>query len=329
MLSRVQLWPAILAALSASAFAQPAAPSAVLTQYCLTCHNPDLKTADLVLNPADLAHIGAKPEQWEKVVAKLRTNAMPPAGMPRPNQATYNSVATYLETELDRAAAAKPNPGKLPLLHRLSRTEYENAIRDLLALDALAQRDGLLAAAAARQFQQRLRQHRGSVVCLAHHHGAVSRCRAKNQPACRGRSHLPVMVNSYRLSPEQTQDTRVDALPFGTRGGLGVRTYFPLDGDYAVKFELVGRGARAAQIEVSVDGERMQLVTVGDAGGGRGGRGGRGRGAGGADKPLEIRIPVKAGSRLIGVAFVERDEARDEAHGSSPHARQRVRSPRC
>ena len=90
-----------------------------------------------MLDPADLTHVAANAENWEKVVAKLRTNAMPPAGVPRPDQATYDSVASFLETELDRAAAAKPNPGKLPLLHRLSRTEYQNAIRDLLALDAL------------------------------------------------------------------------------------------------------------------------------------------------------------------------------------------------
>ncbi len=82
-----------------------------------------------MLNPADLDHLGTNPEQWEKVVRKLRTNAMPPAGAPRPDPDTYDSVASFLETELDRAAAAKPNPGKLPLLHRLSRTEYE-AIRN-------------------------------------------------------------------------------------------------------------------------------------------------------------------------------------------------------
>src|SRR5262249_1958507 len=124
---------AILGALTV--FGQP--PTAVFTKYCVTCHNAKLKTAGLVLDPADLSHISASAETWEKVVRKLRANSMPPTGAPRPDQATYDSTAAYLETELDRAAAAKPNPGKLPLLHRLSRTEYQNAIRDLLALDAL------------------------------------------------------------------------------------------------------------------------------------------------------------------------------------------------
>jgi len=313
VLSRVQLWSLILATLSAGAFAQPAAPAAALTQYCLTCHNARLKTADLVLDPADLAQVGAKPEQWEKVVAKLRSNAMPPAGMPRPDQATYNSVATFLETELDRAATAKPNPGKLPLLHRLSRTEYENAIRDLLALDALPKE---------MDYSLLLPPDNSSsgfdniadllFVSPAIMERYLDAARKISRLAV-GDPSLPVMVNSYRLSPEQTQDTRVDALPFGTRGGLGVRTYFPLDGDYVIKFELAGAAREAHQIEISVDGERMQLVDIGNSGGGRGGRGGRGRGATTEDKPLEVRIPVKAGSRLIGVAFVERDQARDEA----------------
>src|SRR5262249_26203093 len=114
-----------------------AQPAAVFTKYCVTCHNAKLKTGGLALDPSELTHVSTNAETWEKVIQKLRTNSMPPAGLPRPDQATYDSTAAYLETELDKAAAAKPNPGHLPLLHRLSRTEYANAIRDLLALDAL------------------------------------------------------------------------------------------------------------------------------------------------------------------------------------------------
>ncbi len=115
----------------------PSSPEATFTKYCVTCHNARLKTAGFVLDTADLKNVGAHAETWEKVVRKLRTEAMPPAGAPRPDRATYDSTAAYLEAELDRAAAAKPNPGSLPLLHRLTRTEYQNAIRDLLAVDAL------------------------------------------------------------------------------------------------------------------------------------------------------------------------------------------------
>ena len=112
-------------------------PAAVFTQYCVTCHNARFKTGGLVLDPGDLSHVSANPELWEKVVRKLRSQSMPPPGVPRPDPAAYESVSMFLETELDRAAAAKPNPGVLPLLHRLSRTEYANAIRDLLAIEAL------------------------------------------------------------------------------------------------------------------------------------------------------------------------------------------------
>src|SRR5579862_8457069 len=115
----------------------PNSPEATFTKYCVTCHNARLKTAGFVLDTADLKNVGGHAETWEKVVRKLRTEAMPPAGAPRPDRATYDSTAAYLEAELDRAAAARPNPGSLPLLHRLSRTEYQNAIRDLLAVDAL------------------------------------------------------------------------------------------------------------------------------------------------------------------------------------------------
>ncbi len=101
MLARVYSWPVILAALAAAAFAQQPSPAPVITQYCVTCHNAKLKTAGLVLDPAGLTNVSANPEVWEKVIRKLRTNAMPPAGAPRPNPASYNSVASFLETELD------------------------------------------------------------------------------------------------------------------------------------------------------------------------------------------------------------------------------------
>ena len=111
---------------------------AVLNQYCVTCHNAKLKTANLMLDKTDLENVPAAAEVWEKVIRKLRTSAMPPAGMPRPAKAAYDSLATYLETSIDRAASAKPNPGT-PTIHRLNRTEYANTVRDLLAVDVDAE----------------------------------------------------------------------------------------------------------------------------------------------------------------------------------------------
>ena len=107
---------------------------AVLDRYCVTCHNQKLKTADLMLDKMDVENVTPGAPVWEKVVRKLRTGAMPPSGAPRPDKAAYDSFATYLETEPDRLAVAKPNPGR-PAVHRLNRAEYGNAIRDLLAMD--------------------------------------------------------------------------------------------------------------------------------------------------------------------------------------------------
>ncbi len=292
MLRNSSLW--MLVALASPAFCQPAA---VFTRYCVTCHNATLKTAGFDLNP-DMTQVAANAETWEKVIRKLRTNAMPPAGAPRPDQATYDATASFLETELDRAAAAKPQPGKLPLLHRLTRTEYQNAIRDLLAIDALPKEMDysllLPPDNSSSGFDNIADLLFVSPTTMERYLDAAR----KISRLAIGDPSMPLMVNNYRLSPEQTQDIRVDELPFGTRGGLAVHTDLPLDGEYAIKFELAGAAREAHQIEVSVDGERVGLVPIGNSGGA---------------KPMEVRVPVKAGARLIGVAFVQRTEARDES----------------
>ncbi len=104
----------------------------VFARYCVSCHNDTLKTAGLSLSTLDVGRVGEHAEVWEKVAFKLRARFMPPAGRPRPDEATYEALVTYLETSLDRAAAAAPNPGRTDGLQRLNRTEYQNAIRDLL-----------------------------------------------------------------------------------------------------------------------------------------------------------------------------------------------------
>ena len=115
--------------------ATPTPARALVSKYCVTCHNERLKTAGLLLDKADADQVSNSADTWEKVVVQLRSRAMPPASMPRPDNATYDAVATWLETELDRAAAARPNPGRPADLHRLNRTEYANAIRDLLSVE--------------------------------------------------------------------------------------------------------------------------------------------------------------------------------------------------
>ena len=285
----------------------------MLTKYCVTCHNERLKTAGFVIDPAQLATAGEHADAWEKVVKKLRTSAMPPAGAPRPDEATYDTVASAIESSLDRAAAARPQVGKLPIAHRLSRTEYRNAVRDLFALNDLPKElsiDYLLPA-------DNISSGFDTIADLLFvSPSAMERYLDAAHKVSRmavGDTTMPVLVNIHPLDPEHPQDERVDDLPFGTRGGLAVRSDFPVDGTYTVKVELAGGAPREPQqLEITVDGERVTLESLGAAPSGRGGgRGGRG---GGAPEPkLEFPLTIKAGPRLIGVAFVQRTEARDEA----------------
>ncbi len=303
--------------LAGVAFSQPRASvpeqateaAAVFNKYCVSCHNAKLKTGGFVLDPGALAHVGENAEIWEKVDRKLRSNTMPPSGLPRPNQATYDSVASWLETELDRSALLTPNAGKLPLLHRLTRSEYQNAIRDLLALDNPPKE---------MDYSVLLPPDSGSsgfdniadllFVSPSNMERYLSAARKISRLAI-GDPNYPAMVNLYRIPAEQPQDGTAEDLPIGTRGGLAIRSDFPLDAEYAIRVELAGVAHETHQLEISVDGERKQLTTVGEksgmAGGGRGGRSSRG-------KPLEFRIPILAGPRLIGVTFVEHTSARDE-----------------
>jgi mono/diheme cytochrome c family protein len=296
---------------SAQASADQSDPAAVLSKYCVTCHNERLKTGGLVIDPAQFATIGDHADAWEKVAKKLRTSAMPPAGAPRPDAATYDAVATSIESALDRASAARPQVGKLPIAHRLSRTEYRNAVRDLLALGDLPKEvsvDYLLPA-------DNISSGFDTIADLLFvSPSAMERYLDAAQKISRlaiGDTTMPVLVNIHPLDPEHPQDERVDDLPFGTRGGLAVRSDFPVDGTYTVKVELAGGGRDAHQLEITVDGERVRLEALGGAPGGRGGRGGRGGGA--PDPRLEFPLSIKAGTRLVGVAFVQRTEARDEA----------------
>jgi hypothetical protein len=287
---------------------QTPTPAAVFNKYCVACHNSKLKTGGFVLNPSELEHVGAHGEQWEKVVKKLRTRAMPPAGLLRPDEATYDSTAAWLEAGLDRAAAEHIELGKLPLLHRLSRTEYENAVRDLLGLDALPQEMAysllLPPDNASSGFDNLADLLFVSPTAMESYLEAAR----KISRLAVGDPSMSVMVNTYRLSGEHTQDIQVQGLPFGTRGGLGVRTDVPLDGDYLFKVELAGAPREQEKLEITVDGARVQLVDVGE----KPQTGAAPRGFRGAQKPIEIHVPLKAGPRMIGVTFVQKTEARDE-----------------
>ena len=317
--------------------------SSAIAKYCATCHSARVRTAGLALDPSAVTHVETNAEQWEKAIRKLRSKTMPPPGVAlRPDPTTYDAVAGYLETELDRAAAAHPNAGRLPPLHRLSRTEYQNAVRDLLALgpvpkemdySLLLPQDNVNSG-----FDNLADLLFVSPTAMESYLGAAEKISrlAIGDPA------IPEMVNIYQMPDEKQQTSHVDELPAGTRGGLAVRSQLPLDGEYLVRVALTGASIEEQNLEITVDGERAQLATIpgggrgGRAGrggsGGRGGRGGRGAAANAPDdpdanpdanylrggaaalvrKPLEFRVPMKAGIRLIGVTFIEHDEVRDE-----------------
>ncbi len=286
-----------------------ATASATLTRYCVTCHNERLRTAGFVVDPATLADVGAHAEGWEKVVRKLRSQTMPPAGAPRPDAAAYEAVASVLETALDRAAAERPQLGKLPAAHRLSRTEYANAVRDLLGIEALPREVGIELLLPPDNVSSGFDNIADLLFVSPSNMERYLDAARKISRLAVGDPAMPVLVNIHRLGAEHPQDERVEELPFGTRGGIAVRSDFPVDGTYTVTVELAAAPRERHDLEVTVDGARVALRTLG-ADGGRGG-GGRGRGA--AEPPLQFPLKLTAGPKLVGVAFVQRTEARDEA----------------
>jgi cytochrome c551/c552 len=285
--------------------------AALLNRYCVTCHNDKLKTAGLVLNPADLDHVAGTAETWEKVVRKLRAGAMPPAGAPKPDPAAANALRSYLEAELDRAAADHPRPGKMPLLHRLTRTEYANAIRDLLDVQALPKELDFSLLLPADNSSSGFDNLADLLFTSPSTMERYIEAAHKISRFVVGDPKMPVLVNIYKLDPEHPQDERVDDLPYGTRGGLAIRSDFPADGNYVVKVDMAGAPRESQQLDVLVDGARVDGKTLGGTPTGPGRGPGRGRAQ--AQDPLEFRIAVNAGHHVLGVTFAERSEAFDES----------------
>ena len=199
-------------------------------KYCVTCHNARLKTGGLQLDNIDYTKIADHAESLEKVVRKLKTGAMPPQGMPRPDRPAQEALVSWLSTELDRTVAASPNPGRA-LLRRLNRTEYGNAIRDLLDLDidvaALLPVDN-----SSYGFDNIADVLGVSPVLLERYLTAARRISAV---AVGDAAVIPVTTETFRARPDLSQDVRLEGFPLGTRGGLSVRHTFPLDAEYTFK----------------------------------------------------------------------------------------------
>jgi Protein of unknown function (DUF1592)/Protein of unknown function (DUF1588)/Protein of unknown function (DUF1587)/Protein of unknown function (DUF1585)/Protein of unknown function (DUF1595)/Planctomycete cytochrome C len=236
----------------------------VLNRYCVTCHNARLKTANLALDTMDPANVAAHAEAWEKVVRKLRSGTMPPADRPRPDAATYSALASRLEAALEHAEAAHPDPGG-PLLHRLNRAEYANAVRDMLALEVDA--SALLPPDDSASGFDNVADVLGVSPALMERYLAAAdevSALAVGDPA------IGPSARTYHVRGDQSQSDHVDGLPLGTRGGLLVRPTLPLDGEYVVKVKLLQtnlgsiRGLEyPQQLEIMVDGARVHLVPIG------------------------------------------------------------------
>jgi hypothetical protein len=303
----VGLW---LAA-ACGAFANPS-PREILNKYCVACHNQRLQTGGLALDTMDLDNVRAQAEVWEKVIRKLRSATMPPAGMPRPDAATYTEFAAWLEGQIDQSA--EPYAGR-PILHRLNRSEYANAIRDLLALDIDAA--SLLPPDDSAFGFDNISDALGVSPSLQEHYLDAA---LKIGALAVGDPKIAPGSETWRIRQDLSQDQHVNGLPLGTVGGTMVRYNFPLDGEYSFQANLyrtnlnIMRGLESPhQVELSLDGRRIHLASMGgaedlaslfqkptDTGDA-------------VDARLRVRVPVKAGPHVVTVAFLEDPDAVEPA----------------
>ncbi len=305
--------------------------------YCVTCHNERVKTANLALDKADTEQVFNSGETWEKVVVKLRSRSMPPPGARRPDNATYDRVATWLESELDRAAAAHVNPGRSAELHRLNRTEYANAVRDLLGVEidpkAMLPPDeqayGFDTNADALSMQPALLDRYLAAAAK------IARLAVGDPTIPAGFERYTALKDNSNESTWLWQNERLgEEFPLGSRGGIVARHYFPVDGEYVFKIRLdrtdtgLIRGLQARNdIEIRIDGARVGQLTVGgtpefivgnaNANGNPDDSDPRSPLAT-ADHRLEVRAPVKAGMRQVIATIVKADNV--ELEGLGPNS---------
>ncbi len=269
------------------------------TRYRLTCHDEDEKKGGLALDTV-AADVSRHQEVWEKVVRKLRARQMPPVGRKeRPDEATYDATIAYLETSLDRVAAAHPNPGRTATIRRLTRTEYQNAIRDLLALRVDV--SSLLPADDSSYGFDNVTVGDLSPTLLDRYVAAAE----KISRAAVGRPGRSPGGDTIRIPPDLTQEEHLDGLPIGTRGGAVVDYTFPMDGEYEIQIRLmrdrdehVEGLTDAHDLELLVDRARVQVFTVTPPK--------REPEHATVDQHLKIRVPVRAGPHDLGVAFLKK-----------------------
>jgi hypothetical protein len=321
---------------AAAAPASPVvSPKDVTDKYCIGCHNKRLHVAELVLEDRDTSKIGDEAELWERVVQKLSAGAMPPAGNRRPDQETMKGMIGTLQAELDKAAMAHPNPGRPPI-HRLNRTEYANVIRDILGLDVDA-KTMLPADDTGYGFDNIADVLTISPGLLERYMIAASKI--SRMAVGDSSMHANVAIYSIPYLALGQSERMNDDLPFGSRGGISIKHYFPLDGTYKIRFTLqkndlaAGDGARglgvANEIDVRLDRQRVKLFAVG--GKRSGGLGYERSSINGyeEEKGLETTFFATAGSHVIGITFnKDRWEMEGVGVGQLPLTNQGYSQPR-
>ena len=264
----------------------------LLDKYCVTCHSDRLKTANLSLQGLDLAKVADHADVWEKVIRKLRAGVMPPPSLPRPALAEYDGLRDWLEAEIDRVSTTKPNPGSV-VLHRLNRTEYANVIRDLLDL-----RIDVTTLLPPDDSANGFDNIAGSLTLSPTLLESYTTAAARVARTAVGYWKSPTEA-TYLASSDASQNHRLDGMPFGTRGGIVAQHDFPADGEYKFSIQNFGIGSfiPGEQLALIIDGERAHVWPY--------------RGVGlnvgmtvEADGTLEVTVPVRAGSRLVGATFI-------------------------
>jgi mono/diheme cytochrome c family protein len=286
-----------------------AAQRELIDQYCVTCHSDKAKTGDLSLQSLDLTKLGDHGETWEKVIRKLRAGAMPPPGAKRPEGTALRDLASFLENSIDKAALAKPDPGRATLT-RLNRAEYGNAVRDLLGLE-IDPAQYIPPDDQSFGFDNIADILRTTPPLMQRYISAswnLSRLAVGN-PA------ISPVASTYRASPDLSQDVRLKDMPFGTRGGLKATHNFALDGEYEIKVRLwrvtadIIRGLEEPhQIEVSIDGARVGFVTFGGPADRDKSYENPGLSASDIDRRLTFRVKAKAGPHEVIATFPVKSE---------------------
>ena len=290
-----------------------ASQQAIITRYCVSCHNDRAKTGGLSLERLTVSSVGEHADVWEKVVQKLHANLMPPPERPRPDPATLKNLVTYLESSLDRAADLQPDPGRTEALHRLNRAEYRNAVRDLLALDidvsAMLPADDV-----SYGFDNIAGVQRMSPTLMERYLTAAQ----KVSSVAVGASARAVTTETFLVPPELRQDDRLEGLPFGTRGGTLLRHTFPRDGTYSIRVQLTRyAGASFDEVPVFDEPQRLELSLDGvplhafelPPPVRTEGRGYSGANRRGLDADWHVRFQAKAGPRDVALTFINRTPA--------------------